>query len=188
MVVSLSLLLLSVLIALVIGGWLGWLSQRGRISVREQSETGLIAERRVLQEQVTAAAALAGAKEATARAERERAERLEEERRELLREKDRAEDRATSAETALEAERKQSVEKLALLNQAREELSNQFKALAGEILEVNSRRFTEQNRENIGQLLTPLREKINEFQSKVEEVQKEGIAGRSELKEQIGHL
>ncbi len=94
----------------------------------------------------------------------------------------------SEANANLENERKQGAEKLAVLNDAREQLSNQFKALAGEILAVNSQRFTEQNQANIGQLLTPLREKITEFQSKVEEVQKEGIAGRTELREQIGNL
>jgi DNA recombination protein RmuC len=113
---------------------------------------------------------------------------LKTERERLLCERQAAELGLAEAKTNLQNERSQATEKLAVLNDARELLSNEFKALAGEILEVNSRRFTEQNRENIGQLLTPLREKITEFQAKVEDVQKEGIAGRSELKEQIGHL
>jgi DNA recombination protein RmuC len=92
------------------------------------------------------------------------------------------------ATTELRKEREQGVEKLALLNEAREQLTNQFKALAGEILEEKSRRFTEQNERNIGQLLDPLKTKLTEFQAKVEEVQKEGIAGRSELKVNLDNL
>jgi len=188
MVVSLSMMLLGLLIAVAVGGLLGWLSQRGTLGAQQASIAELASDNKRLQEEARLAGASAGANEASAKLERERAERLEEEREHLLREKDLAEDRAIAAETELRAERQQSAEKLALLTEAREELSNQFKALATDILEEKSKRFTELNQSNIGQLLTPLREKITEFQSKVEEVQKEGIAGRSELREQIGNL
>jgi DNA recombination protein RmuC len=109
-------------------------------------------------------------------------------REELLRERQAAELSLAEANANLENERSQAIEKLAILNDAREQLSAQFKALAGEILEEKSRRFTEQNQTNLGNLIAPLREKITEFQSKVEEAQKEGIAGRSELREQLGNL
>lgn len=70
----------------------------------------------------------------------------------------------------LDAERNQAEEKLALLQAAKEELSNQFKTLANDILEDKAKRFTEQNQTNIGQILDPLRERINEFKAKVEEI------------------
>ncbi|MGA7885520.1 MAG: DNA recombination protein RmuC [Acidobacteriaceae bacterium] len=90
--------------------------------------------------------------------------------------------------TALDKERSGAEEKIAVLQQAREELSNQFKALANEILEQKSKAFTEQNQANLTTLLTPLREKFGEFQLKVESLEKDGIAGRSELKTQIAGL
>ena len=68
--------------------------------------------------------------------------------------------------TTIEAERTQSVEKLNLLNEAREHLSNQFKALAGEILDEKTKKFTEQNQVNLGQLLTPLKQQLTDFKSK----------------------
>lgn len=92
------------------------------------------------------------------------------------------------AQRDLAHERQQSSEKLTLLESAREQLSNQFKALANDILEEKSKRFTEQNQTNIGQLLEPLKTRLGEFQSKVEEVQKESIAGRSELKTHLENL
>lgn len=98
------------------------------------------------------------------------------------------ETRLATVETNREAERKSSEEKLALLTEARVELSNQFKALAGEILEEKSKRFTEQNQENLGNLLNPLKEKFGEFQQKVESLEKDGITGRTELKSQIEQL
>ncbi len=85
-------------------------------------------------------------------------------------------------------ERQQAAEKLALLENAREQLTNQFKALASEILEEKSKRFAEQNQANLGQLLEPLRARLGDFQAKVEEVQKENIAGRSELKTHLENL
>jgi DNA recombination protein RmuC len=95
---------------------------------------------------------------------------------------------AAELRTALEKERSGAAEKIALLQAAREELSNQFKVLANGILEEKSKAFTEQNQANLTNLLTPLREKFGEFQSKVESLEKDGVAGRSELKTQIEQL
>ena len=91
-------------------------------------------------------------------------------------------------QSRLDSERTAFQEKLSLLTSAREELSNQFKALASEILEEKSRRFTEQNQTNLGNLITPLKEKFGEFQSKVESLEREGLTGRTELKTQIEQL
>lgn len=90
--------------------------------------------------------------------------------------------------TSLEKERASAAEKIALLTQAREELSQQFKVLANDILEQKSKAFTEQNQANLTTLLTPLREKFGEFQAKVESLEKDGITGRTELKTQIEQL
>ena len=91
-------------------------------------------------------------------------------------------------QTRLEAERSQSVEKLALLTNARNELSNQFKSLASDILEEKSKRFAEQNQQSLGQLLDPLKEKLNEFRGKVEEVYVQEGKDRSALAEQVRQL
>jgi DNA recombination protein RmuC len=188
MPLSASVPLVSSIISLLIGVLLGWLSRRSQIAAQRDETARLTAENRGLQAAGNSASIAASASEADAAAQRERAERLEQALHESSTALQAAQKQATTMETQLAEERVQSLEKLAILNEARQEMSNQFKLLAGEILEEKSKRFTEQNRENIGQLLLPLREKITEFQSKVEEVQKEGIAGRSELKEQIGQL
>lgn len=92
------------------------------------------------------------------------------------------------ATAALASERQQSAEKLQILTHARDELSNQFKALANEILEEKSKRFTEQNQTNLGALLDPLRLKLQEFQGKVEEVYVNEGKDRSALAEQVKQL
>ena len=88
----------------------------------------------------------------------------------LTLEQQRLSNQVTELSTSLEAERAKAVENLAVLNGARDELSNQFKVLANEILEDKTRRFTEQNQTNITQLLEPLKVKITEFQGQVQEV------------------
>jgi DNA recombination protein RmuC len=85
----------------------------------------------------------------------------------------------------LSQQERQASEKLELLTGARIELSNQFKALANDILEEKTKRFTEQNQTNLSQLLTPLSEKIKTFQQKVEEVYVQEGKDRSALSEQV---
>jgi DNA recombination protein RmuC len=91
-------------------------------------------------------------------------------------------------EAELKSERSASQEKLKLLADARTELSHQFEALAGKILDEKSTKFTEQNKANIDQLLTPLRTQITEFRGKVEEAQKDSLAGRVELRGKLESL
>lgn len=90
--------------------------------------------------------------------------------------------------TLLEQERSQAKEKLALLIEAKEELGNRFKALANEILDEKSRKFTEQNQTNLGALLNPLSEQIKGFKAKVEEVYVNEGKDRSALAEQVRML
>jgi len=94
----------------------------------------------------------------------------------------------TGAETALSKERETASEKIQLLTEAREALTNQFKALAGEILEEKSKRFSEQNQESLGTLLDPLKVQLGEFRKKVEEVYVQEGKDRVELKKQVEML
>lgn len=88
----------------------------------------------------------------------------------------------------LDLERIQQDEKIQLLTQAREELSQQFSVLANQILEEKTRKFTEQNQTQLTQLLDPLKEKIQAFQGKVEEVYIQEGKERSALAEQVKQL
>lgn len=114
--------------------------------------------------------------------------RTESERDELWEDVNRLKIQIAELNKDLDREQKDAQGKLAMLTSAREELSNQFKSLASDILEEKSKRFTEQNQANLGNLIIPLKEKFGEFQQKVESLEKEGIAGRSELKTQIEQL
>lgn len=90
--------------------------------------------------------------------------------------------------TLLAEERRQAAEKLTLLTEAREALSNQFKALAADILEEKSRRFTEQNRENLGQLLGPLHERIQSFGKLVQDTYDKDSKERLTLEQELRRL
>jgi len=92
------------------------------------------------------------------------------------------------ARTRADAERVNAQEKLQLLTEAKTELSNQFKALANEILEEKAKRFAEQNQQNLGTLLDPLRTQLNEFKGKVEEVYVKEGQERFALTEQVKQL
>ncbi len=71
--------------------------------------------------------------------------------------------------TTLAEQQKQSQEKLALLEDARERLNSEFRHLANEIFDSKQRVFKEQNQVQLDGLLKPLGERIKEFEKRVEE-------------------
>jgi DNA recombination protein RmuC len=90
--------------------------------------------------------------------------------------------------TTLDMERSQTAEKLALLANARDELSNQFRSLASDILEEKSARFTELNKVNIGQVLSPLEKQLQEFRARIETVHSHDNTDRAKLAAQLESL
>ena len=76
-------------------------------------------------------------------------------------------------------EQKQEVEQL------QEKFTKEFENLANKILEEKSNKFTEQNKENIKNLLSPLQDKIQNFEKKVEDTHKESIDYHAALRQQI---
>jgi len=90
--------------------------------------------------------------------------------------------------TRADAERTSAQEKLQLLTEARTALSDQFKTLANDILEEKAKRFAEQNQQNLGTLLDPLRTQLSEFKGKVEEVYVKEGQERFALTEQVKQL
>ncbi len=71
------------------------------------------------------------------------------------------------------------------LESIRQKFSAEFKNLANDIFEEKSKKFTDQNKVQLGELLKPLGDKIVSFEKRVEETNKENIARNSALKEQI---
>lgn len=80
------------------------------------------------------------------------------------------------------SEQKQELENL------QEKFTIQFKNLANDIFEEKSKKFTDQNKANIGEILNPLKEKITEFEKKVDQTNKESLERNSALREQLINL
>lgn len=97
-------------------------------------------------------------------------------------------ERVAALRTALDAERRQSGEKLGLLAEARQQLADQFRALAAEVLDEKSRAAGERHREQLGQLLEPLQQRLAEFRSRVDEVYEREGRDRAALGEQVRQL
>jgi DNA recombination protein RmuC len=76
-------------------------------------------------------------------------------------------------------EQKQEVEQL------QEKFTKEFENLANKILEEKTNKFTEQNKENLKNILSPLQEKIQLFEKKVEDTHKESIDYHAALRQQI---
>lgn len=76
-------------------------------------------------------------------------------------------------------EQKEEVEKL------QEKFTKEFENLANKILEEKSSKFTEQNKENMKNILSPLQEKIQLFEKKVDDTHKESIDYHAALRQQI---
>lgn len=109
-------------------------------------------------------------------------------------------------ETRLEEERKVAAEKLALLNQAQEKLSDTFKALSAEALQMNNQSFLdlaritlakfqdgakydlEMRQTAIDSLVKPLRESLQKVDGKILEMENTRISAYAGLTEQVKSL
>jgi DNA recombination protein RmuC len=69
-----------------------------------------------------------------------------------------------------------------------EKFSTEFKNLANEILDEKSKKFTEQNKTNLDEILKPLNERIKDFEKKVQEVYDKEAQQRFSLKEEVKRL
>src|SRR5574338_341997 len=79
-------------------------------------------------------------------------------------------------------EQKDEIEKL------QEKFAKEFENLANKIMDDNSKKFSEQNKEKLSEILNPLKEKISEFERKVQESSDKNIQGHASLREQLQML
>ena len=74
------------------------------------------------------------------------------------------------AETELEAERRSRAEREEQQQEVERMMREQFRALAGDIMGEQSRRFKEENRESMDLILKPFKDNIMEFRTRVENI------------------
>lgn len=99
----------------------------------------------------------------------------------LLLENTRQEEELKNLNIRLE-ENQKDIEKL------QEKFTKEFENLANKILDEKSEKFTKKNKENIETILNPLKEKIKEFEGKVDKTHKESIDYHAALRQQIRGL
>ncbi len=74
------------------------------------------------------------------------------------------------------------------LEEIRQRMNVEFRNLANDILEEKTKKFTDQNREKLDELLKPLGEKLKDFEKKVEETYNKESRESFSLKEEIKRL
>lgn len=111
---------------------------------------------------------------------------LEKEEKDQLRsEKEQLSNRVTRYEVDLENLRERNTEQKEEINKIQQKFTKEFENLANKILEEKSHKFTKQNKENLENILNPLKEKIKTFEDKVEKTHKESIDYHAALRQQI---
>ena len=88
----------------------------------------------------------------------------------------------------LDAERQMATEKIELLENAKKQLSDEFKVLANQIFEQKQSQFTERSQASMESVLKPMQQVLTEFKQRVEHVHKEDLEGRASLTEQLKQL
>lgn len=95
---------------------------------------------------------------------------------------------ANELQVRMDAEQQHHAEKLALLEQSGERIQQQFRLLAQQVFDDNSRKFGSQQQETMQQLLQPLREQLGDFRRRVDDVYDKEARDRQGLAEQIVQL
>jgi DNA recombination protein RmuC len=188
------------LIGLPIGAVLVWLLLRSRHRAEQAESLAELRERELIEARAaweTTRDQLDASRDDTARLE-ERARRVPE-LEQRLGERETELSRLRVEHTALlgqlqaanarvEAEQARAAEKLALLTQTQAALSERFRLLAAEALETSTSRLQAQSQAALGSLLEPLRQRLSDFQKKVEEVYVDESKERSALRQQVEGL
>src|SRR6185436_8218274 len=94
----------------------------------------------------------------------------------------------SSSKTENENLRQKLGEQKGELEQLNQKFTKEFENLANRILDEKSQKFTEQNRSNLDVILNPFKEKLKEFEQKVDQAYKAESTERITLKTEIKNL
>ena len=95
---------------------------------------------------------------------------------------------AAGLRSTLEQTRLAADEKLKLLGDAKQQLTQEFQLLAQKIFDEKSERFAKQNQSSIEVTLNPLREQLADFRKRVDTVYDQENKDRASLRAELGHL
>ena len=161
-------LILAILVSVIVGAYLGMLFTK----LKSKSEKSTLEER---QNQLTN----------TINELKQSVDKIENEREEIRREKEFLNTELTRKNADYDNLQELNLKRDKELEERQEQLRKDFELLANKILEEKSLKFTEQNKENIKQILNPLQEKIKHFEDKVDKTHKESIDYHAALRQQI---
>jgi DNA recombination protein RmuC len=164
-----------ILTGIVIGAIAGWLIARFKFASEHQGDSSLF-----LVEQEKTKALSEQLNEFKSSVEREQSRVLT-----LNNELATAEANYRNLEVKLQEKTK---DQLTQLSELQEKFTSQFKNLANDIFEEKSKKFTEQNKTNLFDLLKPLGEKIVDFEKRVDQTHKESIEKNAGLFNELKHL
>lgn len=171
-------LVLFLLLGLIIGAILGWLLQ----TMRGQADKNSL--RQELSEQEQAKSSLITRLEDRESLLNEQKQKLERQEQELLHlNKQLATWEAENKNLNLQVEAFEEKSK-----EQAEQLLTQFQNLSNRILEHNSKKFRDQNKDQLDQLLHPLKERLSDFQKKVEDSHTAGEKRSAAFSEQMKAL
>ncbi|MBL7924761.1 MAG: DNA recombination protein RmuC [Bacteroidia bacterium] len=100
---------------------------------------------------------------------------------ETVSQKVKSESAAQALEARLEDQRKD-------LESIRQQMKEQFSTIASEIVLKNAQRIQEEHKVKLDDILSPLREKIDRFETQVRQTHEERIREHQSLREQLGQL
>ena len=160
-----------VVIGLGIGVGIGWLFARNRFTSERQMDYASLCIEREKNKNLS--------------------DQLEDVKRSLERERQKVID-LNNTLSAAEADYRNLEEKLAErkkeMDTIQDKFTAEFKTLANEILEKNSAKFTDLNKNSMSELLTPLKDKIVTFERKVEEAYDKELRDKISLREEVKKL
>ncbi|SDB24204.1 DNA recombination protein RmuC [Flavobacteriaceae bacterium MAR_2010_188] len=161
-------LLLAILISAAIGAYIAMTISK----LKNKSESSIHSER---QDQL----------ERTIEDLKENVGKVESDREVIRREKESLNSQLVRSKADFENLYQKNEEQRAEVEKLQEKFSKEFENLANRILDEKSSKFTLKNKENIDAILKPLQERIQHFEKRVEETNKEDISRSADLRRQI---
>ncbi|MFY8274876.1 DNA recombination protein RmuC [Pseudoalteromonas sp. SSDWG2] len=96
--------------------------------------------------------------------------------------------RYESLKATLEQKESHFAQQLALLQESKETLKQEFSVLANKLFEDKSKQFKDLNQESIEQLLKPVQGELKGFRDKMEHIHSQELQQRAALKTELVHL
>ncbi len=86
-----------------------------------------------------------------------------------------------SIETTIKEQEKSMKEKFELLEENKNKMTKEFHSIATQILDNNSKKFAEQNKQEVKEILNPLNQQIEEFKKRVNDIYDKELKDRGML-------